>query len=57
MAVDQDKVRPIGAGKKTRVRKPQTARSVGIKIAELLDGLPTPEDKAKAIDVAKALGE
>lgn len=45
------------AAKRVRERKPLTAKSVGMKIADLLEKLGTDQDRAKALHIAKTLNE
>lgn len=40
---------------RTRTRKPASARNVGMKIADLLDTLPT-DQRERALEIAKVLG-
>ena len=45
-----------GAAKQKRTRRVLTAKSAGIKIADLLEPLSR-EDRARALHIAKTLGE
>lgn len=65
MSIDTHKTKPVAAlagangdtskTRKTRTKKPVTAKSAGMKISALLDELPDHEAREKALNIAKTL--